>query len=397
MRVAYYNHTSAVSGAEINLMVTAKHYTKVHPIIFAPEGELLDRARKDWLEVVPLPSFNARLSRNPLRLAAGAAGMIKAGRQLSEAVRAYGIDVIHANSLRAGMMASLFYWHHRIPVIWHLHDIPPKGLIGKVIRMYALWAAQSVIAISESVMKDYQKLGERIHLVHNGAVLSEFSGQEKAYSREKIRSELHTPQDGRVMTIIGQIAPWKRQADAIRALHALLQHGEENYLWIVGEPKFRQENEQYLEELHRLADQLKVTKYIRFTGFREDVDEICCASDLLLLCSENEPFGRVIIEAMAQGTPVIATNGGGVAEIIKHGRSGLLYTTGNIMQLVQCIQDLQRMEPLRRLISDNAIERIKEHFSIGQAAAKTEMIYMQAMNGGTGINRGLRQTKGVAK
>jgi glycosyltransferase involved in cell wall biosynthesis len=397
MRVAYYNHTSAVSGAEINLMVTAKHYTKVHPIIFAPEGELLDRARKNWLEVVPLPSYNARLSRNPLRLAAGAAGMIKAGRQLADAVKAYGIDVIHANSLRAGMMASLFYWRHRIPVIWHLHDIPPKGLIGKVIRLYASLAAQSVIAISEPVMKDYQKLGERIHLVHNGAVLSEFSEQEKTYSREKIRLELHTPQAGRVMTIIGQIAPWKRQADAIRALHTLLQHGEENYLWIVGEPKFRRENEQYLEELYRLADQLKVRQYIRFTGFREDVDEICCASDLLLLCSENEPFGRVIIEAMAQGTPVIATNGGGVAEIIQHGRSGLLYTTGHILELTQCIQDLQRMEPLRRLISDNATDRVKECFSIGQAAAKTEQIYMQAVSGGAGIGGELRETKGVAK
>ncbi|MGO4109168.1 glycosyltransferase family 4 protein [Paenibacillus sp. YAF4_2] len=397
MRVAYYNHTSAVSGAEINLMVTAKHYTKAHPIVFAPEGELLDRARKDWLEVVPLPSYNARLSRNPFRLAAGVTGMIKAGYQLSEVVAARGVDVIHANSLRAGMMASLFYWRHQIPVIWHLHDIPPKGLIGKAIRLYASHAAQSVIAISEPVMKEYQKLGKRVHLVHNGAVLSEFSDREKAYNREKIRAELNTPQEGRVMTIIGQIAPWKRQADAIRALHTLLQHGEENYLWIVGEPKFREENERYLEELHQLADQLKVKHYIRFTGFREDVDEICCASDLLLLCSENEPFGRVIIEAMAQGTPVIATNGGGVTEIIQHGRNGLLYSTGQILELVQCIKDLQRMEPLRRLISDNAIDRIKERFSIGQAVARTEQIYMQAVSGGAGIGGEIQETKGVAK
>ncbi|WP_435169804.1 glycosyltransferase family 4 protein [Paenibacillus glycanilyticus] len=397
MRIAYYNHTSAVSGAEMNLMVTAKHYTKAHPVIFAPEGELLDRARKDWLEVVPLASFNARLSRNPFRLAAGLIGMFKAGWQLSEAVREQDIQVIHANSLRAGMMASFFSWRHRIPVVWHLHDIPPKGLTGWLIRMYAMRAAQSVIAISEPVMKDYLKLGQRIQLVHNGAVLSEFPVKEKEYIREKIRMQLNTPLESKVMTIIGQIAPWKRQEDAIRALHALVQQGEENYLWIVGEPKFRLENELYLEELYRLAERLKVKDYVRFTGFREDIDEICCAADLLLLCSENEPFGRVIIEAMAQGTPVIATSGGGVSEIIQHKRNGLLYTTRNILELVQGIQDIQRNEELRRRICENGIERIKNHFSIEQAAAATEQIYSHLTTGETGTNSGLRQSREVAK
>ncbi|WP_336788242.1 glycosyltransferase family 4 protein [Paenibacillus sp. MMO-177] len=397
MRVAYYNHTSAVSGAEINLMVTAKHYTKAHPIIFAPEGELLDRARKDWFEVVPLPSYNARLSRNPFRLAAGAAGMVRAGYQLAKAAAEQKADVIHANSLRAGMMASLFYWRHRIPVVWHLHDIPPKGLIGKTIRLYASLAAQSVIAISEPVMRDYKKLGNRVHLVHNGTVLSEYTEKEKAYSREKIRTELNTPQEGRVMTIIGQIAPWKRQADAIRALHALLEEGKESYLWIVGEPKFREENERYLEELHLLAEQLKVEKYVRFTGFREDIDEVCCAADLLLLCSENEPFGRVIIEAMAQGTPVVATSGGGVSEIIQHGQSGMLYATGNILELVHRIKAIEGDKQLYKQISMNSMDRIKEHFSIEQAAAKTEQIYRQAINGVLGKAEELRQSKGVAK
>lgn len=396
MRIAYYNHTSAISGAEMNLLVTAKHYTTFHPVIIAPEGELLDRARKERLDVVPISSCNARLSRNPFRLAAGLMGMLKAGWQLSGAVMNRDILAIHANSLRAGMIASFYYWRHRIPVVWHLHDIPPKGLIGKIIRMYAYWTAQSVIAISEPVMKDYVELGERVQLVHNGTVRSELPDKEREYIREKIRLQLNTPQESFVMTIIGQIAPWKRQEDAIRALHALVQQGEEHYLWIVGEPKFRQENKQYLEELYQLTEQLNVKDYVRFTGFREDVDEICCAADLLLLCSENEPFGRVIIEAMAQGTPVIATKGGGVTEIIQHGRSGLLYSTANTRELVQCITELHRNELQYRQMSQASMERINEHFSIEQAAAKTEQIYMRLINGGS-ESLEHRQTREVTK
>ncbi|NIK66662.1 glycosyltransferase family 4 protein [Paenibacillus sp. BK720] len=397
MRIAYYNHTSSVSGAEINLLVTAAHYKRAEVTIMAPEGDLLERAREAGLLVVALPSYNARLSRNPLRLAAGILGMIRAGKQLSDAVMAGGAEVIHANSLRAGMMASLFYWRHRIPVVWHLHDNPPKGLVGKLIRMYAAKAAQAFIAISEPVMKGFGSSSGTVHLIHNGAVLSPFSELEKKRYRIDLRRQLDTPAGGRVMVIIGQIAPWKRQEDAIRALHSLIQQGEENYLWIVGEPKFREENLHYLKELQRLADELNVTRHIRFTGFRNDVDQLCCAADLLLLCSENEPFGRVIIEAMAQGTPVIATSGGGVGEIIEHGKSGLLYETGNIPQLVDHIRSLQSNDRLRKQISVNCVERVGGYFSIEQAAAKTEHVYAQLVRESAGRNNRLEQTKGVAK
>ncbi|WP_336774655.1 glycosyltransferase family 4 protein [Paenibacillus sp. MMO-58] len=397
MRIAYYNHTSSVSGAEINLLVTAAHYQRAEVTIMAPEGELLERARAAGLAAIALPSYNARLSRNPLRLAAGIVGMIGAGKQLSNAAMAGRAEIIHANSLRAGMMASLFYWRHRIPVVWHLHDNPPKGLVGKLIRMYAARAAQAFIAISEPVRVGFGNSSGPVHLIHNGAVLSHYSELEKKRYRVELRQQLDTPAGGRVMVIIGQITPWKRQEDAIRALHALIQQGEENYLWIVGEPKFREENMLYFEELKRLADELNVTRYIRFTGFRNDVDQLCCASDLLLLCSENEPFGRVIIEAMAQGTPVIATSGGGVGEIIEHGRSGLLYESGNIPQLADSIRSLLNNDRLRKQISINSVERVNEHFSIGQAAAKTEHVYAQMVREKTGRNKGLQQTKGVAK
>lgn len=127
MKIAFYNHTSTISGAEISLLLTAKHMTEASPVLFAPEGELLAKARSYGIEVCPLPSFRARMTRNPVMLAVYAAGTWWAGWKLARTIRRSGVDLIHANSIRAGIMASLFRWYHRLPVVWHIRDMPPQG------------------------------------------------------------------------------------------------------------------------------------------------------------------------------------------------------------------------------------------------------------------------------
>lgn len=92
------------------------------------------------------------------------------------------------------------------------------------------------------------------------------------------------------MVIIGQIAPWKRQEDAVEAFSRLFREGRQAYLLIVGEAKFRQENEEYLISLKQKVKTLRLEDKVIFTGFREDVLEICCAADLLLLCSDMNPL-----------------------------------------------------------------------------------------------------------
>jgi glycosyltransferase involved in cell wall biosynthesis len=181
------------------------------------------------------------------------------------------------------------------------------------------------------------------------------------------------------MVIIGQIAPWKRQEDAVEAFSRLFREGRQAYLLIVGEAKFRQENEEYLISLKQKVKTLRLEDKVIFTGFREDVLEICCAADLLLLCSDHEPFGRVIIEAMSQGTPVVATRGGGVPEIIQDGVSGLMYEIGNVEELQDRIRDILDNETLRLALRRNGPERVKEKFSIAHTSQKIELIYDQLL------------------
>ncbi|WP_168735832.1 glycosyltransferase family 4 protein [Cohnella fermenti] len=382
LRVAFYNHTSTVSGAEINLLSIASNLPNACPVVFAPEGDLAERARKSGLPTVTLPGYEARLSRNPLRLVKDSFGMLAAGFRFSQSVRHRGIDLIHANSLRAGMMAAMFAWRHRTPVVWHSQDIPPGGWIGRGMKLLARFAARSILCISRAVMDgfDTPALSRKLELVHNGVELRTFRPDEKAAIRVRLREEWDTPASAKLIVMIGQIAPWKRQADAILALKKLLEKGQDVYLWIIGEAKFREENRAYLNSLRDLVKNAGLSERVRFTGFRDDVMELCCAAEALWLCSKNEPFGRVIIEAMSQAIPVVATNGGGVPEIIEPGRSGLLYETGDIEALAAQTERLLTDEQLRLSIGDAATARVARQFTIAGAAQKIEDIYRKVLS-----------------
>ncbi|MFS0723893.1 glycosyltransferase family 4 protein [Paenibacillus sp. 1P07SE] len=386
MKVAFYNHTSDVSGAEISLLLTMKHLQQAEPVLFAPPGELADRAVQAGIEVIPVDSYRARLSRNPLRLLKDALGMLRSGWVLARAVRKEQVDTIHANSLRAGMMASLFVWLHRRPVIWHVRDMPPGGLIGRMINWLALLTVTAIIGISHPVLRGFpaSALQRRLLLVHNGVEVEELTELERARHRQQIRKEWHTPQDAKVMVIIGQIAPWKRQEDAIAAAERLIRSGNDLYLWVVGAPKFRQENIDYFRDLRDRVAGAELEHRIRFAGFREDVTSICCAADVLLLCSDNEPFGRVIIEAMAQHVPVIGTRAGGVPEIVRHGQDGLLYETGDVDELVTCASLLLQDHRCRRDMGEAAAGRVRESFTIERTAGRVEQIYDQVVGRSSG-------------
>ena len=377
MKIAFYNHTSDISGAEISLLLTMKHLQQAEPVLFAPSGELTERAAEVGIPTVPIESYRARMSRNPLKLIKDMGGMLKSGWRLARAIRSERVEAIHANSLRAGMMASLFVWLHRCPVIWHVRDIPPGGLIGRMINWLAVPTVTSIIGISKPVLEGFplKALQKKLQLAHNGVEVEELSELERIRNRHQIRKEWKTPLESKVMVIIGQVAPWKRQEDAIAAAERLIWEGQDVYLWVVGAPKFRQENIDYFRDLREQVAEAGLLDRIRFTGFREDVTAICCASDLLLLCSDNEPFGRVITEAMAQGVPVVGTRAGGVPEIIRDGVEGLLYQTGDVDGLVAAAGQLLNDSDTRRHMGKQAAERVRSTFTIQRTATRIEEIY----------------------
>lgn len=132
-----------------------------------------------------------------------------------------------------------------------------------------------------------------------------------------------------ILGLIAQITPWKGQLRAVRVLAQLRRLHPGAELVIIGEAKFITEstsfdNRAYERELRRTVTELGLDDAVHFLGERDDIFRVLAGVDILLVPSTEEPFGRTVIEAMAMGVPVIATDAGGPAEIIRDGVDGLV-------------------------------------------------------------------------
>jgi phosphatidylinositol alpha-1,6-mannosyltransferase len=150
-----------------------------------------------------------------------------------------------------------------------------------------------------------------------------------AVSRRDARAALGLPHDKLALGVVGQITPWKGHDDALRLVAALRREFPHVLLVIVGEPLFvgphiRYDNRAFARRLQEMVKELSLEESVRFAGPRRDIPAVMRALDVLLAPSWLEPFGRVVVEAMAVGTPVIASDAGGPREIITDGVDGFL-------------------------------------------------------------------------
>jgi len=378
LKVLFYSHSDEVSGAEISLLLTMIHIQGVNALLAAPEGELLQRARDNGLDVRPIRSHRARMSRNPLDLVRGIIGIMVAGVRLRLLISDENPDILHANSIRAGLIALIGTCWTGTATVWHVRDNLPMNVVGRMIRRIAAIQATGVITISYAIRDNFSKaerLRKKTFVVYNGIPVDVLPTQ----PTDSMRDNLEVSSSGFVVGVVGQIALWKRQADAVQAFARFAQNYPDSELWIVGSPKFRSENTAYYESLQAQSRQLGLQSRIRFLGFQPDVMRVMDAIDVLLVPSENEPFGRVIIEAMLAGKPVIGTRGGGIPEIIVDGETGILVNQGDLSGMSDALQEMFRSPHRRRALGDNGRKRCLVRFSIDRTCTEIEEVYRALM------------------
>jgi glycosyltransferase involved in cell wall biosynthesis len=161
------------------------------------------------------------------------------------------------------------------------------------------------------------------------------------------------------LVLVGRIIPGKGQMDAIRALAHLRDQGVMARLTLVGG-----EVGGYGEVLKQLAQDLSVTDQLEFVGAVADPSRYVASSDAALMCSTSEAFGRVTVEAMKLGKPVIGCAAGGTSELIQDGVTGLLYPPGNIHKLAENITALRSDRTLLREMGSRAEKWAVETFTV---------------------------------
>jgi glycosyltransferase involved in cell wall biosynthesis len=170
-----------------------------------------------------------------------------------------------------------------------------------------------------------------------------------------------------VVTIVGRLQPWKGQQLVLQAIAQLRDDGVDAAAIIVGGEAFG-ESEGFERELRTLAEEIGIGRFVRFTGHVADPAPYLHASDVCVNASDEEPFGIVLLEAMAAGLPVVAVDRGGPAEIINSGTTGLLIPHATTHALAGALKTLADDPALARRLGAAAQNAAMQSFSVERMA-----------------------------
>jgi glycosyltransferase involved in cell wall biosynthesis len=174
--------------------------------------------------------------------------------------------------------------------------------------------------------------------------------------------------------LIGRISPWKGQHIFVRAAALVREQFPNARFFMVGSAMFGETK--YESEVRSLVEELGLSGIVTFSGFRSDVQNAIADMDLIVHASiTGEPFGQVIIEGMAAGKPIIATNGGGVPEIVDDGKTGILIPMGDVQAMAQSICRVLANPSLAADMGVRGRERVRDYFTIERKARNVEAVY----------------------
>lgn len=273
--------------------------------------------------------------------------------RLARLIRSTGADVIHTHLSTASFLGALAAKLVRRPSVAHVH-----GLNTAAFYTYS----GHIIAVSEAVKRHLCSQGVpggRVSVVHNGVDLARF----EPMAMEEARERLGWGQDSPVFGVFGRLSPEKGQRVAIEAMFLLLKDCPNARLVICGAGRD-------LEDLRTTADSLGIAGSVEFAGFVEDVRGLMSACDAVVVPSIREGFGLAAVEAMALARPVIASNAGGLPEVVESGVTGLLVDPNNPDALAEAMMRVAGDRENALELGRRGRERAEERFEIGRQMGK---------------------------
>jgi glycosyltransferase involved in cell wall biosynthesis len=352
--VLFVDHAAAMGGAEWMLLDLARAYGDPHDApTGGPQGEgaravvLLEEGpfRRHLEQAgVPVAVVAAPSAVHGVRRGGGLAASLRAAPGVAAtasrlARRARRYDVVYANSQKAlvvGAVAARLAWR---PLVWHLHDLLTADHFSRARRRLAVGLANRfaarVVCNSEATAAAFAAAGgdrRRTRVVYNGIRASAFDAVTDAET-QALRRRLGV--DARPLVgVFSRLAPWKGQ-------HVLLDALDRLPGWqalLVGDALFAEDGP-YAAALRARAAAPGLAGRVHFLGFRDDVPALVKACDVVAHTSvAPEPFGRVIVEGMLAGRPVVAADAGGAREIVEDGRTGRLVAPGDAGALAAALR-----------------------------------------------------------
>ena len=357
-RIMFVEHTAdMVGGGQQSLLHLLKFLNRdlYDPLVVLPgPGPLASR-----LEAMDVPVVF--LEMGPWR----PGQILKAGRTvlaLRRLIRQRQVHLVHTNASRTTLYAGLATRLLGVPLVWNVRIAAPDPLYDRA--LYCL--ADKVIAISNAVARRFPYRGSRqkVCVIYNGIDLESFYPVDAASFRKRFGLE-----DKVVIGQVGQLQPLKGPGYLLKAFKGLSDLHPGAHLLFVGAPTAHQ------RELELMGKDLGLASRMTFAGQQDDVREAISALDILVVPSETEGFGRVLIEGMACEKPIVAFAVDAIPEVLGHGDSGILVEKGDVQGLAAAIRSLVEDPVLVKEMVRKGRKRVARYYDIRKTARQTEIVY----------------------
>lgn len=385
-RVFHVHPNSEVGGSDIGLvrLIEAMGRERYDFTVALPaEGPVSPLLRAAGARVHVLPMMQLRTLPSPAYQARYLARMWPTVRDLAALIRAEQAEVVHTNSLYClygGFAARVA----RTPHIWHVREIPPQIPIARpALGRMVLSLSRMVIAMTRAVSAGVfgAAAGDpRMRYLAEGIDLGVWSRE--AVTRS-VRAELGIAPGTPVIGFVARLDPWKGLDVFLDACARVATAFPDAVFLVSGDAPGGMEA--YRDQMVAKAAALGLGERVRFLGWRYRMDDIpALMADLDVFCHTSiapEPFGAVIMEAMAMRTAVIAARAGGPMEIIEDGVSGLLSPPGDAPALAAAIEGLLRDPARRRALGDAGRARVEQRYERSVYGAEVRALFDEALAG----------------
>ncbi len=369
-KLLFIGHSSRLDGAERCYLESVKSL-KLQGLeviaILPSEGPLCEKLKAlnvDY-QLFEFPRWMKAKSGNIIKKLKFYLWQLKLTKKFQQVLASINPDVVVTNTIVISPFAAIASKAIGIPHFWYVHEFGDKdhGLTftlgprwsGKIISKYS----QKVLVNSGIIKEHFRNIidPEKMRLLHYAV--------ENEEKNEEI--DLQTPKknDHLKVLLLGRMFANKGQEEAILGLHQLIQKGYKAELTLVGGGKI-----EFKEHLKSLAKKLDIDHYIHVIDFTPEPMKYMEETDLVLMCSKKEAFGRVTVEAMKMGKPVIGADSGATPEIINDGVTGKIYKLGNPEDLANKIVFFIDNKDQLEIMGAKAKEWSLKHFNYQQHGQK---------------------------
>ncbi|MEA5603020.1 glycosyltransferase family 4 protein [Nostoc sp. UHCC 0252] len=380
MRIFFLDQSGKPGGAELCLIDIAKPYRDNALIGLFADGpfRILLQQNNIPVEVLATQAIQVRKESSLVQGLKSLGQLAPLIIKVIKKAREY--DLIYANTQKALVVGALASFFSRRPLVYHLHDILSTEHFSQTNLRIAINLANRfaslVIANSEASKTAFMQAGGRrdiIEVVYNGFDPKNYQTDE--FDINLLRQKLEL-QGKFVVGHFSRLAPWKGQHILIDALAKCPQ---EVTAILVGDALFGEQD--YVKQLHQQVAELGLENRVKFLGFRSDIPQLMATCDLVAHTSTApEPFGRVIVEAMLCGKPIVAAKAGGVMELVEHGFNGFLVTPGEPQELAQAITTCLQETEITATIADNARTTASRRFDVAIINQQIAQLLSQIMS-----------------